>query len=133
MTDLLLGAILISQLALVWAIRINNKRQDKIMATLADLQAKVTAEDTVIDSAIEFIQGLAAQIAALEPNQAAIDRTVMERQRAAAGILLELGVLGPRRDEDRKCCQYFGVDRHLLRPGRGARGERRLNRRQARD
>lgn len=44
-----------------------------IMATLADVQAAVTAEDTVIDSAIALIQGLAAQVAALAPNQAAID------------------------------------------------------------
>ena len=43
------------------------------MATLADVQAAVTAEDTVIDSAITLIQGLAAQIAALPANQAAID------------------------------------------------------------
>ncbi len=45
----------------------------KIMATLADVQAAVTAEDTVIDSAVALIQGLAAQVAALQPNQAAID------------------------------------------------------------
>ena len=44
-----------------------------IMATLADVQAAVTAEDTVIDSAITLLNGLAAQIAALAPNQAAID------------------------------------------------------------
>jgi ABC-type transporter Mla subunit MlaD len=44
-----------------------------IMATLADLQTAVTAEDTVIDSAITLIKGLAAQIAALPPDQAAID------------------------------------------------------------
>lgn len=44
-----------------------------IMATLADVQAAVTAEDTVVDSAITLLNGLAAQIAALQPNQAAID------------------------------------------------------------
>jgi hypothetical protein len=44
-----------------------------IMATLSDLQAAVTAEDTVIDSAITLLNGLAAQVAALQPNQAAID------------------------------------------------------------
>ena len=43
------------------------------MATLTDVQAAVTAEDSVIDSAIALIQGLAAQVAALPPNQAAID------------------------------------------------------------
>lgn len=46
---------------------------EAIMATLAEVQAAVTAEDTVIDSAIALIQGLAAQVAALAPNQAAID------------------------------------------------------------
>lgn len=49
------------------------QKLDKIMASLQDLQAAVTAEDTVIDSAVTLIQGLAAQIAALQPNQAAID------------------------------------------------------------
>jgi hypothetical protein len=46
---------------------------NRIMSTLADVQAAVTAEDTVVDSAIALLQGLAAQIAALQPNQAAID------------------------------------------------------------
>lgn len=50
---------------------LNNQRY--IMATLQDLQAAVAAEDTVIDSAITLINGLAAQIAALQPDQAAID------------------------------------------------------------
>lgn len=50
-----------------------NQRLDTIMANLADVQADVTAEDTVIDSAIALLQGLAAQVAALPPNQAAID------------------------------------------------------------
>lgn len=45
----------------------------QIMATLADVQAAVTAEDTVVDSAVTLLQGLAAQVAALTPNQAAID------------------------------------------------------------
>lgn len=43
------------------------------MASLADLQAAVAAEDTVVDSAIALLQGLSAQIAALKPDQAAID------------------------------------------------------------
>ncbi len=49
------------------------KQGELNMATLADVQAAVTAEDTVVDSAIALLQGLAAQIAALQPNQAAID------------------------------------------------------------
>src|SRR5882724_7958323 len=50
-----------------------NRKVDAIMATLQDVQNEVTQEDTVIDSAVALIQGLAAQIAALQPNQAAID------------------------------------------------------------
>jgi ABC-type transporter Mla subunit MlaD len=50
-----------------------NHKLDTIMATLADVQAAVTAEDTVIDSAVALLNGLAAQIAALKPNQEAID------------------------------------------------------------
>ena len=42
-------------------------------ASLADVQAAVTAEDTVVNSAIALLQGLAAAVAALQPNQAAID------------------------------------------------------------
>lgn len=45
----------------------------KIMASLKDVQDAVTAEDTVIDSALVLIKGLADQVAALQPNQAAID------------------------------------------------------------
>lgn len=44
-----------------------------IMATLDDVQTAVTAEDTVIDSAVALLNGLAGQIAALQPNQQAID------------------------------------------------------------
>ena len=43
------------------------------MATLTDLQNEVTAEDTVVDSAIALLTGLAAQVKALTPDQAAID------------------------------------------------------------
>jgi len=38
--------------------------QERIMAAIDDLQAAVTAEDTVIDSAITLIQGIPALIAA---------------------------------------------------------------------
>lgn len=41
-----------------------NKRLDEIMSALDDLQAAVTQEDTVIDSAIALIQGIPALIAA---------------------------------------------------------------------
>jgi hypothetical protein len=46
---------------------------EKIMATLNDVQMAVAAEDSVVDSAITLLKGLAAQVAALQPNQAAID------------------------------------------------------------
>src|SRR5438477_7628779 len=66
-------------LCLLGVIRINHKMEE-LMATLADLQATVTAEDTVIDSAVALIQGLADQIAALQPNQAAIDALAADIQ-----------------------------------------------------
>lgn len=39
---------------------------------LEDLKTAVTAESTVVDSAITLIQGLSDQIAALKPDEAAI-------------------------------------------------------------
>lgn len=50
-----------------------HQRMDTLMATLADVQTAVTNEDTVIDSAITLLNGLAQQIKDLTPNQAAID------------------------------------------------------------
>lgn len=41
--------------------------------TLATIQQLVTAEDTVADSVIALLTGFAAQVKALQPNQAAID------------------------------------------------------------
>lgn len=46
---------------------------DCIMATLQDLQNDVAQETTVEQSVLTLLQGLAAQVAALAPNQAAID------------------------------------------------------------
>lgn len=63
-----------------------NATKDIIMATLADLQAAVSAEDTVIDSAMELITGLAAQIAALQPNQAAIDALAADVSSKSAAL-----------------------------------------------
>lgn len=56
------------------------KEEVQELATLADVQAKVTAEDTVIDSAVALITGLAAQVAALAPDQAAIDALAADIQ-----------------------------------------------------
>jgi tryptophanyl-tRNA synthetase len=45
-------------------IQLLQQMETKIMAALDDLQAAVTAEDTVIDSAITLLQGLAAALLA---------------------------------------------------------------------
>lgn len=63
-----------------------HRKVNQIMATLADVQAAVTAEDTVIDSAVALIQGLAAQVAALAPNQAAIDALAADIQAKSAAL-----------------------------------------------
>ena len=55
-----------------------SNKLDTLMSTLVDVQAAVTAENTVIDSAIVLLTGLAAQVAALTPNQAAIDALAAE-------------------------------------------------------
>lgn len=47
--------------------------QEKLMSTLADVTADVAAETTVEGSVLTLLQGLAAQVAALQPNQASID------------------------------------------------------------
>jgi len=67
--------VLVSILILIniYSIISNHFKFKKIMADLTSLTADVTAEDTVVDSAITLLQGLAAQIAALAPTQAAID------------------------------------------------------------
>lgn len=53
-------------------------KEDKIMATLKDVQAAVQAENTVIDSAITLLNGLAQQVKDLAPDQAAIDALAAE-------------------------------------------------------
>ena len=50
-----------------------SSQMEKLMIDLSTLQANVANEATVISSAIVLLQGLAAQIAALAPTQAAID------------------------------------------------------------
>lgn len=55
------------------AFRNLTQRMNTLMATMQDVQAAVTAEDTVVDSAIALLQGLAAAVAGLKPDQAAID------------------------------------------------------------
>ena len=60
-------------------------RQGKIMSTIDDLQAAVTAEDTVIDSAITLINGIPALIAAagVDPAKLAALQTDITAKSAA--------------------------------------------------
>ncbi len=69
-----LDAILRNQAEILRLLNILVTQEQKLMATLNDVQNAVTAEDTVIDSAITLIQGLADQIKNLQPKQAAIDK-----------------------------------------------------------
>ncbi len=47
--------------------------KELVMTSMDSLTQAVAAEATVVQSAITLLQGLAAQIAALKPDQAAID------------------------------------------------------------
>lgn len=49
-------------------------QSDQMALTLADVQADVAQEATVIDSAITLLKQIAALVAALQPTQAAIDQ-----------------------------------------------------------
>ena len=60
-------------LSLMGALSKLSVQMEKLMIDLSTLQANVANESTVIDSAVVLLQGLAAQIAALAPTQAAID------------------------------------------------------------
>jgi len=54
--------------------------------TLATIQSLVTAEDTVADSVIALLTGLAAQVKALQPNQAAIDALAADITKKTADL-----------------------------------------------
>lgn len=56
-----------------WKLNILYRQGIRVMQTLEDLQTEVAAEGEVIQSAVTLLNGLAAQVAALQPNQAAID------------------------------------------------------------
>src|SRR5690348_9139269 len=49
------------------------RNQEKIMATIQDIQAKVESQTTVIGSAVTLLQELSAEVKALKPDQASID------------------------------------------------------------
>jgi uncharacterized protein YoxC len=55
-----------------------HKQGEKIMATLDDVVAKVTAENTVIDSAVALLQELAKAVQNLQPSQEAINNLYNE-------------------------------------------------------
>ena len=64
--------------------------QETIMAAIDDLQAAVTAEDTVIDSAITLIQGIPALIAAagVDPAKlAALQADITGKSQALAAAV----------------------------------------------
>lgn len=50
-----------------------NRKLDKIMATVDTIQADVTAENTVIDSAVTLLQGLSDQLRAAGTDPAKLD------------------------------------------------------------
>ena len=58
---------------IVYLIKQVLKNQQTMANTLASIQSDVTAEDSVVDSVITLLQGLSAAVAALQPNQQAID------------------------------------------------------------
>src|SRR5260370_15178880 len=49
-------------------------KEEYDMATLAEVQAEVTAEQDVVKAAVALISGLASQVKNLTPDQAAIDK-----------------------------------------------------------
>jgi hypothetical protein len=66
------------------------RNQEAIMAAIDDLQAAVTAEDTVIDSAITLIQGIPALIAAagVDPAKlAALQSDITAKSQALASAV----------------------------------------------
>ena len=63
-----------------------SQQMEQIMIDLSTLQANVANESTVIDSAVVLLQGLAAQIAALAPTQAAIDALSADVAAKAAAL-----------------------------------------------
>ena len=80
-----------------WAIEIRSamalilRNQEKLMAAIDDLQAAVTAEDTVIDSAIALIQGIPALIAAagVDPVKlAALQKDITDKTTALAAAVV---------------------------------------------
>lgn len=63
-----------------------SQQLEHIMSALTDLQAAVAAEDTVIASAVALLNGLGAQIAALTPDQAAINALAADVTAQAAAL-----------------------------------------------
>jgi hypothetical protein len=62
------------------------KKLHKVMKTLADLQADVTAEDQVIAGATTLLKGLADQVRALPADPAAIDALATDIEAQTANL-----------------------------------------------
>lgn len=83
--------LIIGELAMVRStLHLLQKEAVRIMSTLADVQALVAAEDTVIDKAVALLQGLAAAVAALPPDQAAIDALAADITAKTAELATEV-------------------------------------------
>jgi hypothetical protein len=63
-----------------------HSQQGIIMSDLSDLQAAVTAEDTVIASAVTLIQGFAAQLAAAGTDPVALAALTSDVKTQAASL-----------------------------------------------
>ena len=71
------------------------KLEQKLMATLDDLAVKVAAESALDDSIITLLKGVQAQVAALQPNQAAIDKLASDLDANIAKLTTATGAGTP--------------------------------------
>jgi hypothetical protein len=73
------------------------KNQETIMATLADLEAAVAAEDTVIDSAVTLLNGIPALIAAagVDPAKLTALQTDIQAKTASLAAAVLVGTPTP--------------------------------------
>lgn len=69
---------------------------ERIMTSVADVQASVTAEDTVITSAVTLLQGLSAALAAAGTDPAALAalKTDIDTNTAALAAAIVANTLG---------------------------------------
>jgi hypothetical protein len=82
-----------------WAVELKQQgalileRLEKLMAAIDDLQAAVTAEDTVIDSAVALLNGIPALIAAagVDPAKLTALQTDIQTRTAALAAAVIVG------------------------------------------